>query len=224
MHRTHYDRRVVASTSSVPPATEQEQGPSTRARLLDAAYELLLRDGYNATTVQGVARRAGLTTGAIYANFVNKQELMALAVLERWQHLQRQLVASGDPEDDVASGDWALEVIAQLIAAPPAAEHRLLTEVTAAAVRDSVDGPSPLRAGVEAMEALIRGWVEQSKAEGKIDERLATDALVAVILNMYLGANASKTWGLEQPNLADVVGVLNAAVRGFALGPEPERS
>jgi hypothetical protein len=70
------------------------------------------------------------------------------------------------------------------------------------------------------MESLIRNWVEQAKAEGKVDERLATDALVAVALNLYLGAITSKSWGLDQPELDDVLAVLNAVSRGFALGPD----
>ena len=36
---------------------------STRDRLLEAAYELLIANGYQASTRQAVARRAGLTTG-----------------------------------------------------------------------------------------------------------------------------------------------------------------
>jgi AcrR family transcriptional regulator len=49
-----------------------------------AAYEVLVDEGYHAATVQNVARRAKLTTGAIYANFVSKHELLVQAVLERW--------------------------------------------------------------------------------------------------------------------------------------------
>jgi AcrR family transcriptional regulator len=52
----------------------------TRARLLEAARELLREKGYGGTTLDDVARRAGMTSGAIYGNFKNRNDLfMALA-------------------------------------------------------------------------------------------------------------------------------------------------
>ncbi len=55
----------------------------TRAQLLDAAYELFAQRGLHGATLADVARRAGMTTGAIYGNFQNKEELF-LAVFERF--------------------------------------------------------------------------------------------------------------------------------------------
>jgi AcrR family transcriptional regulator len=52
----------------------------TRATLLEAARELIREKGYDRTTLQDVARRAGMTSGAIYGNFKNRDELfIALA-------------------------------------------------------------------------------------------------------------------------------------------------
>jgi AcrR family transcriptional regulator len=52
----------------------------TRAALLQAARELIRERGYERTTLQAVAERAGMTSGAIYGNFKNRDDLfMALA-------------------------------------------------------------------------------------------------------------------------------------------------
>ena len=52
----------------------------TRAKLLAAARELIREKGYERTTLQDVAQRAGMTSGAIYGNFKNRDELfIALA-------------------------------------------------------------------------------------------------------------------------------------------------
>jgi AcrR family transcriptional regulator len=52
----------------------------TRAKLLEAARELIRKKGYQRTTLKEVAQRAGMTSGAIYGNFRNRDELfMALA-------------------------------------------------------------------------------------------------------------------------------------------------
>ena len=47
----------------------------TRATLLEAARALIREKGYAHTTLEAVARRAGMTTGAIYGNFKNRDEL-----------------------------------------------------------------------------------------------------------------------------------------------------
>jgi AcrR family transcriptional regulator len=52
----------------------------TRAKLLEAARQLIREKGYERTTLQDVADRAGMTSGAIYGNFRNREELfIALA-------------------------------------------------------------------------------------------------------------------------------------------------
>lgn len=52
----------------------------TRAKLLEAARELIRERGYERATLQAVAERAGMTSGAIYGNFKNRDDLfMALA-------------------------------------------------------------------------------------------------------------------------------------------------
>ena len=53
----------------------------TRARLLDAAVEVIREKGFYGTTLEEVASRAGMTRGAIYGNFSDKDELF-LAVVE----------------------------------------------------------------------------------------------------------------------------------------------
>src|SRR5215831_1728742 len=47
----------------------------TRAALLEAARALVRERGYERTTLEKVAHRAGMTTGAIYGNFRNRDEL-----------------------------------------------------------------------------------------------------------------------------------------------------
>jgi AcrR family transcriptional regulator len=47
----------------------------TRAKLLEAARELIREKGYEHATLDAIAVRAGMTTGAIYGNFKNRDEL-----------------------------------------------------------------------------------------------------------------------------------------------------
>src|SRR5580765_5035246 len=60
------------SARSKPKGDKRER---TRAALLEAARALIRKKGHERTTMEEVARRAGMTTGAIYGNFKNRDEL-----------------------------------------------------------------------------------------------------------------------------------------------------
>src|SRR3954469_21229958 len=51
-----------------------------RERLLDAAADVFAEQGYDRARVQDIARRAGLSPGAIYGNFRDKADLLAAAI------------------------------------------------------------------------------------------------------------------------------------------------
>src|SRR5437868_13009061 len=60
--------------------TQAERTASTRARLLDAALDVLTEQGYAATTTIEVAKRAGVSRGAQLHHFPTKAELLTAAV------------------------------------------------------------------------------------------------------------------------------------------------
>src|SRR6478735_6566895 len=67
----------MASANELP-ARRKPKGDKrerTRAALLTAARALVREIGHERTTLEKVARRAGMTTGAIYGNFKNRDEL-----------------------------------------------------------------------------------------------------------------------------------------------------
>src|SRR3954451_7937551 len=60
----------------------------TRAALLEAARALVREKGYDRTTLEEVAQRAGMTTGAIYGNFKNRDELFVALGQMYWAPIQ----------------------------------------------------------------------------------------------------------------------------------------
>lgn len=65
------------------PGTISPKRARTRARLLDAAAELFERHRIDTVSLDEVARHAGLTKGAIYGNFENKDDLVVAVAIER---------------------------------------------------------------------------------------------------------------------------------------------
>jgi AcrR family transcriptional regulator len=60
------------STSSRPKGDKRDR---TRTRLLEAARSLIREKGYEHITLEEIAEKAGMTTGAIYGNFKNRNDL-----------------------------------------------------------------------------------------------------------------------------------------------------
>ncbi len=58
-------------------AIRQEQAGETRARILAAARKLFLERGYVATSIEAIAREAGVATQTVYAAYGNKRTVLA---------------------------------------------------------------------------------------------------------------------------------------------------
>src|SRR5947199_7923107 len=63
----------------------------TRATLLEAARSLIREKGYESTTLEDIAERAGMTTGAIYGNFKNRDELFISLGQTYWAPIKPQV-------------------------------------------------------------------------------------------------------------------------------------
>ena len=76
------------SRRAVPKGDKRQR---TRATLLEAARELIREKGFERTTLEEVASRAGMTTGAIYGNFKNRDELFIALGHAYWAPVAPQI-------------------------------------------------------------------------------------------------------------------------------------
>ncbi len=57
----------------------------TKAKLIDAAAAVIGEKGYDRASLEEIAARAGMTRGAVYGNFKNKEELFLALITTRWR-------------------------------------------------------------------------------------------------------------------------------------------
>lgn len=73
----------------------------TRARLIEIAAKLVEEKGFEHTTLQEVARRAGMSNGAVYGNFRNREDLLAAIGPTYWPQVR----------PDVSAGASVVEIM-----------------------------------------------------------------------------------------------------------------
>src|SRR5579864_2997181 len=70
----------------------------TRHKLLEAARALIREKGHESTTLEEIAERAGMTTGAIYGNFKNRDDLFIALGQTYWAPIKPKVtLGSGFP-------------------------------------------------------------------------------------------------------------------------------
>jgi AcrR family transcriptional regulator len=167
--------------------------------------------------VSEIARRAGLTTGAIYSNFSGKAELLLEAIDVRAEDEFEQLF--NEHRFQGKATDILQTVGAHLVSAAPAsADSHLLLEAITTARRDP-EVAAMLAARIEARAGRMAALIEEAKLDGTIAEDLDTLALVRFCHAVSLGMLNLKALSLDLPDPAPW-GDLIAQLVG-ALAPQP---
>jgi AcrR family transcriptional regulator len=68
--------------------TSLSKGEQTRQVIVSAAYDLIIRQGYAATSMRQIAERSGLALGGIYNHFSSKEEVFRAIIEERHPFFQ----------------------------------------------------------------------------------------------------------------------------------------
>ena len=88
--------------------TQEERRAKARADLIDSAINLIVHNGFARTTMADIAKRAGLTRGALQHHFTGRAELVAAIIAD----VEKQIV---DSFGAASSGDASIEARLDLL-------------------------------------------------------------------------------------------------------------
>lgn len=162
--------------------TQQDRSAGTKAALVAAARELFATRGYQAVPADEITRAAGVTRGALYHHYADKQGLFRAVVEEVERELTEEIEAAFAGAADPLTG-MALGLGVFLDAC-------LREEVRRISLTDA-----PAVLGWEAWReieekyglGLLVGVLEQAKADGLIVE-LPVRALAQLVLSAVMEA------------------------------------
>jgi TetR/AcrR family acrAB operon transcriptional repressor len=158
----------------------------SREELTAIAIDCFARYGYQATSVERIARMAGVTKGAIYYHFRDKEALLAAAVAERVEafekRVQRACENAGCPE--------ALRRIAAVCV-----EHAESNDHPRFAITlmvESIDNNAAISAQFRDMmrrfRAFLRNLIQEGQKNGEVGESADATAIAAAYTSNILGA------------------------------------
>lgn len=186
---------------------------ATRARLLQATTEVFREKGWGGTRVQEIARRAGFTTGAIYANFANKEALLTEALL--LAAMAELDAATTAPADPTQPADTLADVTRRLLSEPGNDGHLFLVHAIAIAAGNA-EATATLRPHLDSVLRGTRALFRSAQEQGAVDPSLSADALAHFGAAVAYGAFVLKALGVEPPEPAAVDAVVARLVGGFA--------
>jgi AcrR family transcriptional regulator len=170
------------------------RGAGTREQILDAARDVLARQGYAGTTTRAIAEAADVRPSLVHYHFGGKQQLLA-AVLERENErlLERQRALFAGPEP---LAEKYLTSCAYLSEDLRSGYVRILWELWAIGLADE-----PLRAQ---WRHALSGWHEllvqvatDWMAEHGIELPISPRALATLVGDAFLGAESEILAGIS---------------------------
>jgi AcrR family transcriptional regulator len=186
---------VNADASETIPADRRRGRPrseQSRQAILEAAGELLREEGLRAMSIEGVAKRAGVSKATIYRWWPSKGVLALDAFYGEWARGQGLTADTGTLRGDLRS---RLRAIVRLLASKPLGSTlaALVAEMQsdpqlAAAYREHVQ--QPLR---EESRVIFRRAVERGEISPDADIEAATDLLHGPLFLRLLQAHAPLT-------------------------------
>lgn len=175
-----------------------------RRRMMDAIAELTAEQGYEATKIADIVRRAAVARKTLYDNFDGKEDLLLSAVDATLGEMRAAVEAACErtdsPEDQVVAG---LEGLLDFIAEHPAATRMAM-----------VESISATRSSARLYDAGMRGFVQLLR-----NSALDGSDLPETIEESLVGGVA---WILQQQirrGQAEQAGELLSELSQFVLSP-----
>lgn len=148
--------------------------------------------GYEGATVTQIAREAGVTTGAIYAHYGGKAELLVDALRSHSERVTAALFPSGRPVDAAT----LLVTLGTRLQTRDEEETALLTEALLASRRDA-ELAQVLATALGEREGFMAALLDRGRAEGELTEDVSP--AVAARFALMLGIGSMLVRALDMP-------------------------
>ncbi|HZV85549.1 MAG TPA: TetR/AcrR family transcriptional regulator [Brevundimonas sp.] len=200
--------RDTVQTSSPADHEQEGEGPRlnrrqaakvrTRQKVLDSARQLFAERGYEPATIRDIAKGAGMSTGAVFANFQDKAELFEAVLTADMAQLAETVRSAAAAESSLKG---------RLSAALTAAYHAsidqlpLVQAVVAHSWFQPVAAEMRTREAIRPLISVISDTIQTGVREGELSQDADVHLLCELIYDAFLSnyrRAAYDGWNVEQ--------------------------
>lgn len=184
------------------PRINAEYRTEAKKKIVAATLEISARDGWDAVTLDAIAKEVGVTKGALYAYFENREALLREVILELFKKIRLGIESALEKSDDAHS---VILNLADLIFEQQKPYATIFCQLPVRIPQDTKYREEFSRI-FDGNRLLVRDCLARMKAEGKlsgdIDPEEASGAIIGLtmglrIISLFLGKDndeAKKTW------------------------------
>jgi AcrR family transcriptional regulator len=205
------------------PKISEAQRETRRQRILDAALRCFSRDGFHNTTTGDIVRESGVSQGALYLYFNNKDDMIVALADDRHQS-EAILNGLAQGEQDPVRGLLSLIELygSGLSNAARLDARRVGVQGWAEALRSPRIHES-VTTGMSSVRAAIVKLIERGQRTGQIRPEIDPEALARVLVATFQGLVLHVAWQ-EDFDLAACGQVVRAIIRDALVTPEGLRA
>ncbi|MCY3807670.1 MAG: TetR/AcrR family transcriptional regulator [bacterium] len=179
------------------PRGRRDVGETTR-RLLEAAAAEFVEHGYEKAVVSDIARRAGVTTGAVYARWPHKSDVMVAALDRIFEEILPEQRIKDFGSDALPVGDIFVMWGALLLSSD--ATQDVLVQVFGSA-RNNPAVQERLQRFLGDQADQLAHLVDRGKDEGIFDPELGTASVTLMIQAIGIGTHLLLSAGRDDLHL-----------------------
>lgn len=212
--------RPRASTPSGSDTTARQNRVATTERLLEAAASEFIDRGYEAARVNDIARRAGVTAGAVYGRWPHKSDVLVAAL----NHIFEKILPEQELESCGAAEASSIDKLALLGASLLAYDqHRDVVTQVFGSARNSEAIQECLREYLDEEVHQLSRLIEQMKDDGFIDPVHSTAAITFFCQALGIGTHQLLTARRDKRHVPpqDEWNALLASLIGALSPPTP---
>jgi len=199
-----------------------ERPEPSRKHLLAAAIDCFARFGYQGTSIDRIARHAGVTKGALYYHFKDKEELLFEAVSGRVGEFEQHVLAEVGPANDTLASLKRV-IDACFFHATVSNHRRFIMTLMIEALDTNPQLSARFQRILRRMRFFLADVVRRGQAAGRVRSDIDAEETAALIAGAIMGAEIQH---YQDPQEVDLRRVLDTLVAQLAdwLMPRTERA
>jgi AcrR family transcriptional regulator len=197
-----------------------ERAEPSRKQLMAAAIDCFARLGYQGTSIDRIARHAGVTKGAVYCHFRDKEDLLFEAVKDRVGSFEHQVLRAVPPGQDAVR---ALRNVADacFFHATVSNHRRFIITLMVEALDTNPRLSAEFRQMLRRFRAFLAGIVRIGQQQAVFRSDVEPEIAASVLMGGIMGAEIEH---YQDPDRVDLRRVLDHMIEQTLVWLAPARA